>query len=61
MEGREGDDFLLITRDPPDSNVSSHFAAIQPIAVFRKPIHPKYTLTLYAYRAKAFLGNDRHD
>lgn len=61
MEGREGDDFLLITRDPPDSNVSSFFAAIQPIAVFRKPIHPKYTLTLYAYRAKGFLGNDLHD
>jgi 4-amino-4-deoxy-L-arabinose transferase-like glycosyltransferase len=61
MDKREGEDFLLISRDPPDANFSSFFTAVQPIAVFRKPIHPKYTLVLYAYWAKGFLGNDHHD
>lgn len=61
MNGHEGQDFLLVVRDPPPEVVGTFFTSIEPLAVFRKPIHPKYTLTLYAYRAHGFKGYQHHD
>lgn len=56
MKGREGDDFLLITRNPVTDHVKSYFDDVTLVSSFRKPIHPSYTLTLYAYVAKGYHG-----
>jgi len=61
MNGREGKDFLLVVRDPPPPVFSTFFESVEPLAVFRKPIHPTYTLTLHVYRAKGFKGYQHHD
>lgn len=58
MDGREGDDFLFVTRGTAE-HLAPSFEGVETLGILRLPIHPKYTLEVRAYRLTGFKGYPR--
>ncbi len=56
LDGKAGDDFLFVTKDPLSADVSGYFEASQALGALHVEVHPTYKLDYNVFLLKHFKG-----